>query len=264
MSETTGSIVTDDNVRLAYKIVGEGSHNLLLMHGWGGSANSWNSFVRSLDQRMFRAIAFDIRGHGDSEKVARGFTDERLAKDALAVADAAGARRFTPVGFSMSGRFVQYLPLVPPQRVEGMVILAGCPVSSMALAEDVITDWVGRAGDRGRLREVPLMFATKPDLALIDEYADDAVKVSRYALEATLRVLTTSFEDRLNQQSRATPTLVLAGKADQLLGPEVQRAIAANYPTSKVVELDCGHEILLEVPHIAAMCVSEFVAALPC
>jgi pimeloyl-ACP methyl ester carboxylesterase len=83
-------------------------------------------------------------------------------------------------------------------------------------------------------------------------------------LEATLRVLTTSFEERLKQQLPTTPTLVLAGKADQLLGPEVQRAIAANYRTSKVVELDCGHEILLEVPHIAAMYVSEFVAALPC
>ena len=53
MTEMTGSVVTDDDVRLAYKVVGEGRHNLLLMHGWGGSANSWNGFNRSLDPQKF-------------------------------------------------------------------------------------------------------------------------------------------------------------------------------------------------------------------
>jgi pimeloyl-ACP methyl ester carboxylesterase len=263
MSETNGSIVTDNNVRLACKVVGEGPLNLLLMHGWGGSANSWNGFLGSVDPRKFRAIAFDIRGHGDSDRVTSGFTDERFARDALAVADAAGAPGFTAVGFSMSGRFVQYLPLVAPDRVEGLAIIAGCPASAMTLPEEVTADWVGRAGNRERLREVPLMFAVKPDLALIDEYADDAVKASAHALEATLRMLTTSFEEKLKNGLRATPALVLAGKADQLLGPEVQKAIAANYRTSKMIEFDCGHEILVEVPHAAAMRVSEFVATLP-
>ena len=44
MTEMTGSVVTDDGVCLAYKVVGEGRDNLLLMHRWGGSANSWNGF----------------------------------------------------------------------------------------------------------------------------------------------------------------------------------------------------------------------------
>jgi non-heme chloroperoxidase len=263
MSEKQGSVVTDDGVRLAYKIVGEGSRDLLLMHGWGGSASSWNGFIRSLDRHGFRAIAFDMRGHGDSDKVTTGFTDEQLAKDALAVADAAGSQKFTAVGFSMSGRFVQFLPLLAADRIEGMVIAAGAPASAMALPEQVIADWAGRAGDREKLREIPLMFAVKPDSSLIDEYADDAVKASPYALEATLRLLLTSFEERLKSHAMTVPILVLAGKADQLLGPDVQRAIAANYPKSKVIVLDCAHEILVELPNEAAARVSEFVATLP-
>jgi pimeloyl-ACP methyl ester carboxylesterase len=259
MTEMTGSVVTDDDVRLTYKVVGEGPHNLLLMHGWGGSANNWNGFTQWLDPRKFRAIAFDIRGHGDSDKVTNGFTDERFAKDALAVADAADAPKFTAVGFSMSGRFVQYLALLAPRRVESMVIVAGCPASAMALPEEVITDWVGRAGNREKLREVPLMFAVKPNIALIDEYAADAAKASRHALEATLRVLTTSFEEKLKGGPRTAPTLILAGKADQLAGPDVQRGIAANYAKSRVIEFDCGHEIMAEAPQEAAAQVSEFV-----
>ena len=118
----------------------------------------------------------------------------------------------------MSGRFVQYLPLLAAERVEGMAIIAGCPASAVALHEEVISDWVGRAGSREKLREIPLMFAVKPDMTLIDEYADDAAKASRHALEATLRMLLTSFEERLNTSPPTVPLLVLAGTSDQLLG----------------------------------------------
>jgi non-heme chloroperoxidase len=262
MSEMRGSVVADDGVRLAYKSAGEGPHNLLLMHGWAGSANSWNGVIKALDPRKFRAIACDFRGHGDSDKATTGYTDEQLAKDALAVADASGARRFIAVGFSMSGRFVQYVPLLAPERVEAMVIVAGCPASAMELPEAVITDWVARAGNRPRLREIPLMFAIKPDLALLEEWADDAVKVPRYALEATLRVLLTPFEGSIVGRTPVLPTLVLAGTSDALFSPAVQRAIAARYPGSQMVEFDCAHEFLIEVPNETAEQVAQFVAAL--
>ena len=77
-----------------------------------------------------------------------------------------------------------------------------------------------------------------------------------------MRLLLTSFEDRLKSRPPTTPHLVLAGKSDQLLGPEVQRAIASTYRKSKVIEFDCGHEFPVEVPSEAARLVSEF-AALP-
>ena len=188
------------------------------------------------------------------------FHDERLAKDALTVAGAAGAQTFTAVGFSMSGRFVQYLPLLASERVAGIVIIAGCPAAAMELPEEVIGDWVARAGNRERLREIPLMFATKPDHALLEELADDAVKASRYALEATLRVLLTPFPLQI---ANRTPALVFAGTSDALLGPPVQKAIAATYPGSRLIELDCAHEFLIEAPRETAERVAQFVTALP-
>jgi pimeloyl-ACP methyl ester carboxylesterase len=97
---------------------------------------------------------------------------------------------------------------------------------------------------------------------LVEEWADDAVKASRDALEATLRALLTSFEQQIVDRSPATPTLVLAGTADALLGPAMQKEIAAKYPGSRVVDFDCAHEFLIEVPSETAPRVAEFVAAL--
>ncbi|MBV8134214.1 MAG: alpha/beta fold hydrolase [Deltaproteobacteria bacterium] len=241
----------------------EAPHNLLLMHGWAGSANNWDGVIKALDPRKFRAIACDLRGHRDSDPAATGFTDERLARDALAIADASGARRFTAVGFSISGRLVQYLRLLVPERVEAMAIIAGCPASPMELPDAMIVDWVARAGDRQKLREIPLRFAINPDLELLEEWANDAVKVSRHALEATLRLLLSPFQHSPPVRSPAIPALVLAGIADALLGPTVQRAIDATYPGSQMVEFECAHEFLIEAPSETAEQVARFVAALP-
>jgi pimeloyl-ACP methyl ester carboxylesterase len=133
----------------------------------------------------------------------------------------------------------------------------------MELREDVIADWVGPADDRRRLREIPLMFAIKPDSALLEEWADDAVKASRYALEATLRVLLTPFQQQIADRTPAMPVLALAGTADALLGPTVQRGIAVEHPGSQIIELDCAHEFLIEAPSETAEQVALFVAGLP-
>ena len=47
MSQVRGSVLTDDGVRLAYTTAGQGPHNLLLLHGWAGSANNWSGFARA-------------------------------------------------------------------------------------------------------------------------------------------------------------------------------------------------------------------------
>ena len=127
----------------------------------------------------------------------------------------------------------------------------------------MIADWVARAGDRERLREIPLMFARKPDHALLEEWVDDAVKASRYALEATLRVLLTPFPQPIADRTQAKPALALAGSSDALLGPPVQKAIADTYPGSRLIELDCAHEFLIEAPDEKAALVAQFVASLP-
>ena len=125
----------------------------------------------------------------------------------------------------------------------------------------MIADWVARAGDRERLREIPLMFARKPDHALLEEWVDDAVKASRYALEATLRVILTPFPQPIADRTQAKPALVLAGSSDALLGPPVQKAIADTYPGSRLIELDCAHEFLIEAPDETAALVAQFVAS---
>src|SRR3712207_5232242 len=100
----------DDSVKLHYTTVGEGSTNLIFMHCWAGSGNIFNEMINYLDLSSVRAIKVDLRGHGDSDKPETGFSNEQFAKDILAIADDVQADQFVIVGFSMSGKFAQYVP----------------------------------------------------------------------------------------------------------------------------------------------------------
>jgi len=103
------TILTDDGVTLSYRVQGYGPTTLLFMHGWAGSGAYFDEVVGDLDLNALQVITMDFRGHGDSERTTAAYDLDRIADDVWAVADAAQATRLVLVGFSMSGKFAQYV-----------------------------------------------------------------------------------------------------------------------------------------------------------
>jgi non-heme chloroperoxidase len=124
---------SSDDIELAYRVRGDGPTDVLFLHGWAGSGRYFDQTVECLDPSRFRMITFDLRGHGDSGRTDRGYTLDQIADDAIAVADAVGAQRVVLVGYSMSGKFVQYLACEHPDRVAAQVLVAGCPAFALPL-----------------------------------------------------------------------------------------------------------------------------------
>ena len=141
-----------DGVEIAYQVVGEGPVDVLFMHGWAGSGRYFDQAMECLDPARMRVITFDFRGHGESGRAESGYTLDQLADDVLAVADAAGSQRFVVVGFSMSGKFAQYVTVEHPGRVLGQVLVGGCPAFALPLPPELLADWYAREGDVHRDR----------------------------------------------------------------------------------------------------------------
>src|SRR3954453_18261377 len=139
MPETTST----DHTRINYNPVGSGPVDVLFMHGWAGSGSDFDGVVEHLDGANLRAITFDLRGHGDSGLPSNGYGLDQLADDTISVANAVGADRFFLVGFSMSGKFAQYVTSLHADRVLGQVLVAGCPVGELPMPADMVIDWYG-------------------------------------------------------------------------------------------------------------------------
>ena len=77
---------------------------VLLHHGGGQTRHAWKGAGEKLGAAGYHAIAFDARGHGDSEWSPDGdYGQDGMVKDLVHVVAALGNRRAVMVGASMGG-----------------------------------------------------------------------------------------------------------------------------------------------------------------
>ncbi|HXE48980.1 MAG TPA: alpha/beta hydrolase [Ramlibacter sp.] len=105
---------------------GAGGLPVLLVHSYAGSSAHWKAQLAHLRRRR-RALAMDLRGHGQSDAPASGdYSVPALAEDIAAVAEALELRRFVLVGHSMGGAAAAAYAGKYPGKLAGLV-LAGTP-----------------------------------------------------------------------------------------------------------------------------------------
>jgi pimeloyl-ACP methyl ester carboxylesterase len=80
-------------------------HPVLLLHGGGQTRHAWGGARKELGRRGYRAVAVDLRGHGESDWVEGGadYTPGAIAEDVRSLVDWAGGRAAL-VGASLGGQ----------------------------------------------------------------------------------------------------------------------------------------------------------------
>lgn len=107
--------------RLRVSDGGAGEPAVLFLHGLGNDLDAWREQLDHL-RPLRRAVAYDQRGHGGSDRPRDGvYTVEALAEDLGIVADSLGLKRFVLVGHSLSGAVLTAYAGAHPGRVAGLV-----------------------------------------------------------------------------------------------------------------------------------------------
>ncbi len=77
---------------------------VLLQHGGGQTRHAWKGAGETLGRVGYHAVAFDARGHGDSDWAPDGvYGQDAMVKDLVCVIEALGGERPVLVGASMGG-----------------------------------------------------------------------------------------------------------------------------------------------------------------
>lgn len=120
-------VVESSGLRLAVSEWGdEAAPPLLLVHGGFDFSGTFAVFAPLLAAGGWRVVAFDQRGHGDSERAALYSWDADV-RDALAVLDTLGDGPVPVVGHSKGGGLMVQLADAFPHRVSHLVNLDGLP-----------------------------------------------------------------------------------------------------------------------------------------
>ena len=115
------------NLRTHYRLDGDGRQPVVMFaHSLGVDHGQWDPQVPDLLPH-FQVLRYDIRGHGASDVTPGDYTMELLARDALALADALGVRKFAFCGLSLGGMIGQWLGANAGDRVTHLALANTSP-----------------------------------------------------------------------------------------------------------------------------------------
>lgn len=120
LSRTRGAAVD-----LAFRVRGAGPA-VVLLHGTSANHAIWEP-VGDILEKHATVIALDQRGHGRSDKPARGYTGDDFVVDVMTVLDALNIGTAVVAGHSLGARNSWLAAARHPERVSGAVIVDYTP-----------------------------------------------------------------------------------------------------------------------------------------
>ena len=218
-----------DGVTIAYVDEG-GGDPILLIHGFASNlATNWvqTGWVRVLTEAGRRVVAFDNRGHGESEKLydVAAYGAPLMAEDAKHLLDHLEIERADIMGYSMGARISAFLTLNHANRVRSAVF-AG-------LGSNMVRG-VGGSGP----------IAAALEASHVDDIVNDTARTFREFAESTggdlkaLAACIRSSRDKITAealQTITTPILVAVGTKDVIGG--TASGLADLIPGAKALDI---------------------------
>lgn len=249
-----------------------GAPVIVLAHGYVLSLHAWHYQQRDLAGE-FRVVAYDQRGHGQSEIAASGdYSIQALGRDLAAVLDAVvpAGERVVVGGHSMGGMtilaFAEQFPDVVPERIAGAALVDTTAAdvvrgsvfgAGSAVAAGVLGAFAARAVGvrppaKGPAVDVALLLTRHIGLSAAASSAavaftqELALACSREVSAALMPALT-ALDVREAARRLRVPALVLVGEEDRLTPPDASRELARLLGDAELVVLPgVGHMAPIE------------------
>ena len=235
-----------------------GGRPILLVHGWGGCVYTYAEMIPALAGAGYRVAAFDLPGHGLSDKPSDEgrYTTRALSDVLLGVASAIGMDRFTFVGHSMGGSLGLHLAAEGDTHITRLVLVNSIGIGRVPLRAlvkllsprilDRITPaLLTRTVIHAILRAAFGTFARPTDRDIDEYWAPSQYDGLAWACRACIHKTTWRQLSATQLRSLRLPTLVITGRRDLLVRRGSPRARLI--PGARLVTVpDGGHLVLQE------------------
>jgi pimeloyl-ACP methyl ester carboxylesterase len=255
------------------RISGEGPP-VILLHGFSSSSWAWAGWTRAL-AASHRLIRIDAPGHGLTQMGSGAdLSPDGNVAFIAAILDQLGVARAAFAGNSMGGAQAQRFAILHPERVSALILVDSAGPATRRVDGDIAR--VRRAATNPALRFLLLNGGGRIVMgqALKSGVYDNATITSDTVVRTDalyraqgnratlLAILEASSAGRAAppEEIRA-PTLVMQGEEDQLVPPEVARALVAAIPGARLVTYPrLGHTPHEEDPGRTAADARAFLA----
>ncbi|MDR2137542.1 MAG: alpha/beta hydrolase [Synergistaceae bacterium] len=254
-----------NGIDIAYDTYGQSSHPpLFTVHGLYGSPIIFRSLAQAI-QDKFYVIAYDARGHGESEKTPE-YTLADHGRDLLALIEAFGYEKSSVLGYSMGSYIALQTAVLDPQRIDKLVPIV---TKGHGKTSSVLRYLTSKGVDPSKLDYNQVLEEVQgalwcPDTpqALRDRVILAEAEVPKLTPQETAAVdkALLNFDLRPDLHKITVPTLVISAKYDGLNPPEMGQEVAELIPhaTFEVFEKS-GHMLIYEETDRLAKRICEFL-----
>ncbi|ELZ02148.1 alpha/beta fold hydrolase [Natrialba aegyptia] len=250
------TLTTNDGVELYYETQGEGPP-LVFVTAWSSTLRFFEKNIPDLAED-YQVVAFDHRGHGESERPGHGYRISRLAMDLKELVDHLDLTDVTAVGWSMGAVVLwSHLELFGSDRISKLVCIDQSPKENL-----VPQDW-----DQQRCFDVEAFTKLAKDIEYAEEdvfsrmagrydsltlgesgFVDEMVNCSKTAkIELMRDILNLDWRTFLSEIE--IPTLVFVGRDSRATPPEESAYVGDQIPNAETVFFDdAGHMLFWENP----------------
>lgn len=249
-----------DGCNLSYTVRGNGAP-VLFIQGVGVQGDAWAPQVDDLS-RDFTCITFDNRGMARSQPAAGEISVEQMARDALAILDAAGVASAHIVGHSLGGVIALQLAISEPGRVRSLALLCTFSGGKTAAPPTPRMIWLGartRIGTR-RMRRHAFLQLVMPPGPIHDEeqLAESVGNLFGHDLadqppivSAQLRALRRSDTSAGLHAMAGDKVLIMTARHDPIAPPSAGRALASAIRGARYIEVaDASHGLPISHPEL--------------
>jgi pimeloyl-ACP methyl ester carboxylesterase len=267
-------ITTDDGVGLHVEEAGAGTP-IVFVHEFAGDHRSWEQQLRYF-AHSYRAITYSARGYPPSDvpEDPAKYSQERAARDILAVMDGLGIDKAHVVGLSMGGFATLHFGLMFPERALSLTV-AGCGYGAEKAKNEQFRDEANASAEKLRgegMKAYAEVYAHGPTRVqfenkdprgfaefkeMLGEHSADGSALTQLGVQRE-RPSLYDLEDRL--KAMRTPMLIMTGDEDwPCLLPNIY--LKEIVPTAALYVMpNAGHTINLEEPAAFNREVHDFIA----
>ena len=232
---------------------GTGKKTLIMLPGLGDGLRTTKGTALPL-ALYYRSLTRDYTVYVFSRKaeLPKGHTTRDMARDLKEAMTELRIQRASLVGVSMGGMIAQHLAIDYPERV-GKLVLAVTSARANPVLIDSVKEWMDQArrGDHTALM----------DSNVKKIYSDAYYRKNKWLVPVMGKVTKPKSYDRFLKQAEAclnhdafhgleqiqTPTLVIGGEKDRVLGSEAAREIAARIHGAQLLMYEkWGHGVYEE------------------
>jgi pimeloyl-ACP methyl ester carboxylesterase len=242
-----------EDVEINYVKRGKGKP-LVMLQGLGQSIGSWTFQIPYFKRKMM-VIALDNRGVGMSSRPDYPYTIEMFVEETKALLDFLEIKeKIHLMGISMGGMIAQAFALKYPDLVKTVILLATSAKLDPSPLIDTYEGFQKMGTNEVYQKKMELMFSKD----FIKKVADDE-KLTDLLVKKMVTENTTTMQDYINRSAAiknhdtrdslvnlTQPTLILHGKADDIIPFEEAEFLHSKIPNSTLEALeDYGHGSLL-------------------